>query len=242
MNEDPDRLSDISTMWTQIRQAHQPSTNSSEAAKLEMIERYQGAAFRYLFGALRDRDMAEDAFQDFAVRVLEGRFQGASETKGRFRDYLRTSLSHIITDHRRKKAKNAGVSVDLPFAEPAAQQVEDDSKFLDCWRSELLARAWLSLSTYESETGKPFHTILKAKVEHHDLPTQELAKLLEKTVPKEYVINPTNLRKLVQRAREKFSDFLIDEVASSIGTRNAELIEQELIDLHLHIYCGDRIR
>jgi hypothetical protein len=44
-------------------------------------------------------------------------------------------------------------------------------------------------------------------------------------------------RQALCRAREKFADFLVAEVARTLGTTDADAIEQELIDLDLLPYC-----
>jgi hypothetical protein len=47
---------------------------------------YHRAVHRYLLGALRDEDAAEELFQEFALRFVRGDFRWADRGRGRFRD------------------------------------------------------------------------------------------------------------------------------------------------------------
>ena len=80
------RISRISTIWTLLADAHRSSEAGVNAARLALIQRYQGAAYRYLLGAVRDLDKADELFQEFALRVMQGKFQRADRNRGRFRD------------------------------------------------------------------------------------------------------------------------------------------------------------
>ena len=66
------RLSEISTQWTAVIQAHQASTTTAGAARTELLQRYGSAVYRYLLGAVRDADAAEDLSHEFVVRFLRG--------------------------------------------------------------------------------------------------------------------------------------------------------------------------
>ena len=37
-----------------------------------LLQRYQGVVYRYLLGSLRDADAADELFQEFALRCLQG--------------------------------------------------------------------------------------------------------------------------------------------------------------------------
>ena len=101
------RLSRISTNWTVLAKAHQPTDQESQAARVDFIVRYQSAAYRYLLGAVRNPDTADDLFQEFALRFMRRDFQRASPEKGRFRDYLKTTLYHLVADYFASQRKRA---------------------------------------------------------------------------------------------------------------------------------------
>src|SRR5262245_17695173 len=100
------RLSRITTLWPLIEQAHAGPADESAEAQRRLLQRYCGAAYRYLLGALHDEDVAWDLSQEFAVRFLRGQFRQASAERGRFRDYVKAALRNLVTDyHRQRQAR-----------------------------------------------------------------------------------------------------------------------------------------
>ena len=79
MESDPPRshLSRISTPWTLVRLAHADAEAPAAHALRLLLQRYCGAAYRYLRGALRDEDAALDLLQEFVLRFLRGDFRRA---------------------------------------------------------------------------------------------------------------------------------------------------------------------
>src|SRR5262245_54137586 len=99
---EPDRpLQQISTLWTVVCQAHAGAPEAVRAAQEQLLRRYRGAVSRYLLAAVRDAAAAEDLAQEFALRFLQGRLRGADPGQGRFRDFLKGVLAHLVADHHR---------------------------------------------------------------------------------------------------------------------------------------------
>src|SRR5204863_7617542 len=111
----------------------------------------------------------------------------------------------------------------------------DDALFQTSWRDELLARCWQKLADDERKSGKPYHSVLRYRVDHPDLRSPELAAGLSKQLGKP--INAGAVRVLVHRARDLFAEFMLDEVTESLAGNSLDEAEQELIDLELHEYC-----
>src|SRR5688500_14765658 len=86
------RLSRITTLWSVVGQAHGGATaGTASAARRVLMERYRGAAYRYLLGAVRSPDAADELFQEFALRFVRGDFRRADPDRGRFRDYVKAA-------------------------------------------------------------------------------------------------------------------------------------------------------
>ena len=66
---------------------------------------------------------------------------------------------------------------------------------------------------------------------------EEMVRDLELIERWEQTDRSTTVRKLLHRARKLFADLLVEEVARSLGTPDAEPLEQELMDLDLLEYC-----
>jgi RNA polymerase sigma-70 factor (ECF subfamily) len=232
-----DRLTNIKTRWTVMFQAHQEG-DARTAARQQLLMRYYGAVYRYLLGTVRDQAAAEDLTQEFAVRFLRGDFHRADPDRGRFRDFVKTALRHLAHDYWRKKGKAPAPlqPVDAGgLTAPEDDAAVLDQPFLDQWREELLARTWEALADVERQTGQPFHTVLRWKTEQPELRSVQLAARLGERLGKSFTEN--TMRKVLQRARQKFADLLLEEVARSLETSEPERLEQELIELDLLVYC-----
>jgi RNA polymerase sigma-70 factor (ECF subfamily) len=206
-------------------------------AQEQLIERYGGAARRYLLAALHSEDAAADVYQDFVLRFLRGDFRNADPQKGRFRAFLKTVLYRMIIDYQRARRRQAALlSEDSPMA-PAveAEPPENDNAFVQGWRDELLARTWSALDREQQESGKPLYTVLRYRVDHPDLRSPELAAGLSREL--DHQVSAGNVRVMLHRAREQFAILLLDQVAQSLEDAGREELEQELIELELFEYC-----
>jgi RNA polymerase sigma-70 factor (ECF subfamily) len=232
-----EHLSRISTNWTDLRQAHQGSEDAAARARQLLMERYCGAVYRYLLRAVRDPHVAEDLTQEFALRFIRGLFRQADPARGRFRDYVKTSLFHLVDDYRRREARGLH-AVPLENNEPAdpespAQDAE--RAFLDSWRAELLSRTWHALAADRDKPGQPLYAVLRLRVEHPDLTSAQMADQLTCDLGRPFTA--AGVRQLLHRARERFAEHLIRETTLSLGSQPADQVEQELADLNLLKYC-----
>jgi RNA polymerase sigma-70 factor (ECF subfamily) len=229
------RLSQISTRWSLIVQAHQG--RQPAAAQQALLQRYCGAVYRYLLGALRDPDAADELAQEFALRFVRGDFQRADPDRGRFRDLVKTALYHLIVDHHRQRQKQPHSlpcdSTYLPAAESEVSQA--DRIFLERWREELLDRAWEALAALQERTGQLFYTVLRWRAEHPGAPAARLAN--ELAARRGQPVTEAGVRQTLHRARARFAGLLLEEVARSLGTEAPDALEQELAELGLMVYC-----
>ena len=97
------RLSQISTQLSLLFRAHEGPGQEASAAQMELLQRYCGAIYRYLRSAVPQPEIAEDLCQEFALRFVRGDFRRADPDRGRFRDFVKTSLFNLITDYRRQQ-------------------------------------------------------------------------------------------------------------------------------------------
>jgi RNA polymerase sigma factor (sigma-70 family) len=235
------RLSRISTVWTLLEKREpQPGEQDHRAA---LIQRYQGAVYRYLLGATRDPDVADELFQEFALRFIQGAFHGVDRNRGRFRDYLRTVLIHLVCDHQ-KRQRNRPRPLDLEVSTPSAQPehtVVAEEQFRTSWRDELLARAWASMAQAEHAGGPPYYTLLRFRADRTNATSAAMAAHLTCQARSEQPFTETGVRKMLQRARAQFAEALLDDVAHSLGYPLPEALEQELIDLDLLPYCREAL-
>jgi DNA-directed RNA polymerase specialized sigma24 family protein len=234
------RLSRISTAWSDLVKAHGADADARTLAQYQLLQRYAGAVYRYLLGATRDPDVADELFQEFALGIVRGEFKHADPGRGRFRDYLRMSLSHLVGRHAKARKKGPQVAAgQLP--EPVAPETQEtDQAFLEGWRAELLARTWEALEQVERQTGQPFHTVLHTRASRPELSSAQLAAELSARLGKP--LTAPGVRQTLHRAREKFAELLLDEVARSLQSPDPDRLGEELAELGLLSYCQDALQ
>src|SRR5438552_1199877 len=108
------RLSQIETAWTLIHQAHGDAADPDTLAQAALLQRYQAAVYRYLLGAVRNPDTADELFQEFALRVVRGSFKRADANRGRFRDFVKTALINLVINHHKKQGRLAQLQPEFP--------------------------------------------------------------------------------------------------------------------------------
>lgn len=231
------RLSQITTRWSMIFQAHGGRDSAVSAAQQALMQRYGGAVYRYLLASLRNADLADDLAQEFAYRFLRGDFRRADPQRGRFRDFVKTAILNLIVDHHRRQK---GRPQPLPAGElepvTTAEGPDDfDRQFVESWCKELLTRSWEALAYLEQQTGQPFHTVLQFRADYPDLRSAQMAEGLSTSLGKP--VSAEWVRQTLHRAREKFADFLLDEVEQSLPQPTQDELEQELSELGLLEYC-----
>jgi RNA polymerase sigma factor (sigma-70 family) len=238
------RLSRISTVWTELADAGRSSRTVAGAARMAFIRRYQGAVYRYLLGAVRNPDTADELFQEFALRFLRGVFRHADPERGRFRDYLKTALCHLVADHQ-KRQRRRPYTLEQPVAERCESELGEEvseRRFLESWRDELLARAWDALAAGQQAAGQPYYAVLRYRAEHPEATSAEMAGQLTARLRPERPYSEAGVRKMLQRARLRFAELLIDDVSHSLGCPGREELEQELVDLGLLPYCRSAMK
>jgi RNA polymerase sigma-70 factor (ECF subfamily) len=258
--EDEARLSRIETRWTVVFQAHQQQGGAADAQQA-LVLRYHRAVFRYLRAMVKDADVAEDLSQEFVLRFLTGEFRRAHPTRGRFRDFLKRALRNMVIDFwRRKRVEQEKVLFrlhgglrgtppggdrgrrpvqGLGSADPHDDPVKADRTFQQGWRAEMLARAWEALARFQDRTRHAYHTVLLSRANNPQGRTAELARLLSICLGKP--VTEAAFRQLLCRAREKFADFLVAEVACSLESSDPDAIETELIELDLLFCCQQSV-
>ena len=237
-DEAPQSLSSISTLWTVVCRAHDGSMEGVDSAQSQLLERYSRAIHRYLLGALHDAEAADELGQEFALRFIRGDFRGADRQRGRFRDFVKGVLSHLVADHYRKKRRSQSLRDGGP--EPAAPDPGMDQEFLRSWRDELMQHAWDSLAELQEGTGKPFFTVMRLRTDRPELRSAHLAEELSAQLGMK--VTAVWVRQTLHRAREKFVDLLLHAVLETMSKPTVEDLEEELGELGLLKYCAPALK
>src|SRR5262245_5988742 len=99
-----ERIDAITTRWSLLRLAHDASADTVQARQA-LVLRYASAIRRYLGAVLRSRDDADELAQEVIVRLMRGDFAGADPSRGRFRDFLKTAVRNMVSNHWSKQSR-----------------------------------------------------------------------------------------------------------------------------------------
>ncbi len=79
--------------------------NGDERALREVIERHKDRVFTYLVLLLKDRQLAEDFFQDVLLRTIDTIRCGKYNDEGKFKPFIMRIAHNLVIDHFRKQEK-----------------------------------------------------------------------------------------------------------------------------------------
>jgi hypothetical protein len=230
MSDSPEHLSGQSTPWELLRQARDLLPAVQNAARAALLERYESLIRRYLGGAFRGRadqhEAIDECVQRFGVRLCEGAFDGADPRRGRFRDYLKTSLRHLVVDYLREHAGHPpAVSGDVAL---------EDGVFDEMHRLHLVQRALAALERQSLAQRQQYHTVLRLRMAQPGWSMEQLALALSRD---DVSRNANWVKQQLFRGREKLCLLVRAEVASELQSARPEDIDEELAALRLLDYC-----
>ena len=227
------RISQVTTKWTEIFAAHGLDSNSQHvsSAQQNVLKKYGKCVFRYLLGATRSADVAEELAQEFAFRFIRGDLSKADPSKGRFRDYLRVVLRNLVNDYFRNRTNALDISQVIQTHNNSPFE-ELESAFRLSWREEIMDSAWSSLKAEEQQKRNCFYTVLRFRAENPKMKSMDMAaeisERLGRTVTAEWV------RQKLHRARQRYGHFILTEVRKTISpAEDLEQLHDELADLQL---------
>src|SRR5438552_5336388 len=215
------RLDEIGTEWAII------------IDPARFVQRYAPAVESYLRALIKNPHDAEDAAQDFFMRVAKNGFVRARQERGRFRDYLRTAVrnSAISFLKRQQKSKQARFEAVQHVTSDKSIQAADEAWEAE-WRRCLLDRAREALARHQRRSpGNLFHTVMELLLEHPNddavAPADRTSKRIGRT------LRPDAFRKQVSRASKALAKYLVKEVTHTMDRPTAEHVKDELMALSL---------
>jgi DNA-directed RNA polymerase specialized sigma24 family protein len=235
------RLDEIATQWSLLRLAHRDTVTAAGPARGALVLRYNKAIRGYVGALVRDEHDADEVAQEALIKVLRGDFAGATPERGRFRDLLKVAIKNLVRGYwgRQKRRKDTpGVDVQHMAVAEANDEPEVESAWLATWRNSVLELAWEALERYQqSVPGNISYTLLRLRAAHPDDSVETLAERLAESGGGH--LRGDAVRQQLRRARLRFAQLLLEEVARSLDEPNPTRVEEELIDLGLMEHVRD---
>jgi RNA polymerase sigma-70 factor (ECF subfamily) len=232
------------TQWSLVVAAGRRNTSRSRDALATLFEAYWYPLYVFLRHKGHPAEEAEDLVQAFFARTLEkDTIARADPTRGRFRNFLLTALTHFATNEferaRTQKRGGARRQVRLDVLEGEARyrleprtEETPERLFERRWAQTLLQRAVTSLRDDFVRAGRaPLFDALSPFLLGIDdtVPYRDLAARLGQNEPA--------LRVAVHRLRKGLRKRLEAEVAETVATQAD--VEAELQFLRAAVEAGD---
>lgn len=232
----PRRLDGIETQWTLVRRAHADGSTADEA-RHSLVTRYSTSIRSYVRAVMKGSPGADEVAQDVVVKLLQGDFAGADPKRGRFRDLMKVAVRNTIRKWWERENRRQGVAYDVGLTESPAGDPAD-AEWDSAWRGNLLELAWSALEEYQKSTpGSIAYTLMRLRTESPDASSEELAEQLGAKLGRK--VRADALRQQLRRARMRFAELLIDEIASGLDQPTSDRIEEELVALGLLEYVRE---
>lgn len=230
------RLSQIKTRWTLLALAQQRDAPEARDAQAELLPRYCAAVYHYLLSAVHDPSVADDLCQEFAVSFVRGDFRHARPDKGRFRDYVKAALFHLVAKyHQAKRGEMKCVEFDSRIVPREDPPTDADVAFREALRKDFLNRTWTDLQLVCDGPRPNPYAVLRAKADDPSISSAVLADRFAAELGRP--VTAANVRQLLHRGREQFAELLRREVAVTVQTTDPIEIDEELAELGLLAYC-----
>jgi DNA-directed RNA polymerase specialized sigma24 family protein len=230
----PGRLEEIGTEWGLLEQAHQDDP-AAGAARNALVLRYARAIRNYVGALVRDPQDADEVAQEVLVRLLRGQFAAASPERGRFRRMLATAAHNLARTWWQRKQRRAGADVDVSEVAAADVPVPGEAEAVAGWRQAMLDLAWKALEEYErTHAGTVAWSVLRLRAENPTDDSEQLAARLSQHTGRPF--RPEAVRQQLRRARVRFAEALLEEVARGLDDPTPGRIEEELMEVGLMEY------
>jgi RNA polymerase sigma-70 factor (ECF subfamily) len=233
----PHRIDEIPTEWSLLRLAHDNPSQVGDARNT-LVRRYAKAVRNYVGALVKDEQDADEVAHEVVVKLLRGAFAAADPARGRFRDLLTVATHNLVRTYWSRKLNRPLNDVDLSVVAARSQPIEIEEEEIALWRAAVLDLAWKALERYERDhKGVISWSLLRLRADHPDDDTEQLAaRLAEKTGRS---LAAAALRQQLRRARMRFAQALIEEIAAGLDDPTPERVEEELLEIGLLAYVSD---
>jgi RNA polymerase sigma-70 factor, ECF subfamily len=91
--------------------------NGNEQAFEVLLHRHKSNVFHYILSKVKDRELADDIFQDTFIKVIKTLKAGSYNEEGKFLPWVLRIAHNLVVDHFRRTSKVRMISESSSFSE-----------------------------------------------------------------------------------------------------------------------------
>ena len=222
--ENVQRSTFVTTHWSVVLTAGRNDTTRARDALSRLCQTYWYPLYAYVRRRGRSPEDAQDLTQEFFARLLERNWIGpADQSKGRFRSFLLSAMSHFLSDEwdkARAQKRGGGIapiplqldSAETRYGHEPADNVTPEQIYERRWAMALLDEVLHRLrSDYEEEGRAELFAMLHPCLvgERTSQPYAELAVKMG--------VSEGTVKSLVHRLRQRYRQLLREEIAQTVA-------------------------
>lgn len=207
------------TQWTLLAEATLAGSPEGREALAELYRRYEQPVLSHIRRWVRDPEQARDLAQAFWLHLIEGRvWRRADLARGRFRQFLLTTLTHFLHDNfREKMTEKRGGKIEHMALDPELLANSDEphqsAAFDRDWAVCMLDRSLADLQLAFSAAHKEdlFNVLTKFLPGAEATPSYDDAARMAG-------VSIDQMRVEIHRMRTKLRELLRRQIAQTVAT------------------------
>ena len=142
----------------------------------------------------------------------------------------------MVRSHWTRKQRRAGAALDVELLADTTAATDDE--LTAAWRRSVLQVTLAALDEQQrSQPGNVFGTLLRLRIDHPDDDGEQLTARLAEATGRSF--RAEAVRQQLRRARLRFAQLLVEEIARGLSEPTPERIEDELTETGLMEYVRD---
>ncbi len=220
---------------------------------------YQAPVRRFFQHLCNNASEADDQFQEFAVKFLSGGFDSYNPNKGRFRDYLKTSLRNQVFRTYRRQPKDEVAFTDELQAALADPKDSDPiqrafQEFDSAEGTQIKMAVDEAMEVEESEGRHQFFSLLQFAIQFQrdrlaegNGQIQGRAKVPVSAFVDFYhekfgeTITKDTAKQRVRRAKAHYADLMLSMLGVHIGDSSPDALRLASNEMGLSVYVGKEL-
>jgi RNA polymerase sigma factor (sigma-70 family) len=234
------QIDGLETRWSLLRRAHLDQGVEAVEARNFLVLRYAGAIRGYVQALTRHDADADELAQTILVKLIEGDFGAADPNRGRFRDLLKVAIRNLVRNHWDKHNRRQRIDRHLAETTPqeSAEAPEAESVWNDKCRETLIENAMSRLERLQQEQPQSIdYHVLRLRSSFPEDDSTSLAAKLSELIGR--TVNAAAYRQQLKRARQRFAEFIIEDITQGLDQPSPNRVQEELIDVGLYEYIRD---